>query len=207
MEARVEFPSWVVSKPGSFTTLYYSSLFTFHSSKGGIEHVALGTSVRHELKPNETRCKVISSSPIFTRFQESFRFVVSVSFSFLISLFFGGKVLFAGVGLTDKFVVDGTYVYSSLPCTPGYEMIGEVMEVGKQCTKIKQGTRVAALTTTGSWAAEIVLNEDDLVPIPEKLLDSLNYPAAIPLILNYVTAYQMLTRVSEENKRGKPSCV
>jgi hypothetical protein len=40
------------------------------------------------------------------------------------------QVLYSGVGLTDKFVCDGTYIFSSLPATPGYELIGRIVEVG-----------------------------------------------------------------------------
>ncbi len=122
------------------------------------------------------------------------------------------KVLYSGVGLTDKvksarclffvcafsfilqFVIDGTYIFASLPATPGYEFIGEVIAGGHHVKDLNPGTKVVCLGITGGWGEYVIKHEDDLVPIDPKLLESVDYPQAVALILNYVTAFQMIHR-------------
>lgn len=79
-----------------------------------------------------------------------------------------------------------------IPFVPGYSFIGDVDAVGKG-TSTAAGTRVAALTVYGSYAEYIYVREGDLIPVPA----TLDPAEAMPLILNYITAYQMLHRVAK----------
>lgn len=57
---------------------------------------------------------------------------------------------------------------------------------------IAPGTRVAALTRTGAWAERVVLDVDDLVPLP----GGLDPVAAETVIVNGLTAWRMLHRTA-----------
>jgi len=79
-----------------------------------------------------------------------------------------------------------------IPFVPGYSFIGDVDAVGEGVSAAV-GDRVAALTIYGSYAEYIYVRQGDLIPTPK----SLNPAEAVPLILNYITAYQMLHRVAK----------
>ena len=58
------------------------------------------------------------------------------------------RVLAAGVSFTDAMLRAGTYLgVPKPPFTPGYELVGVVDELGPGCTRLREGGRVAALTT------------------------------------------------------------
>lgn len=104
------------------------------------------------------------------------------------------KISSTGVGLTDVIMRYGYYPYApKLPFAPGYEILGRVTATGSNVTSVKVGQRVAAITVHGGYAEYIYLAPGELVPVPEEL-DSAE---AVSLILNYVTAYQMLHRVGQ----------
>jgi NADPH:quinone reductase-like Zn-dependent oxidoreductase len=103
------------------------------------------------------------------------------------------KILYAGVGFTDILMRYGNYIYApKIPFVPGYEIVGIVDLVGKGVTGISVGQRVAALTVHGGYAEYIYLPPENLIPVPSELAAS----EAVSLILNYVTAYQMLHRMA-----------
>ncbi|MEM8894884.1 MAG: medium chain dehydrogenase/reductase family protein [Bacteroidota bacterium] len=107
------------------------------------------------------------------------------------------KVLACGVGRTDIAMRYGYYPFApKIPFTPGYEIVGEVKEVGTVVSRFKVGDRVAALTVYGGYAEYIYLSEEDLVAVP----DGVQADEAVALILNYCTAYQMLHRVLKVKK-------
>ena len=60
------------------------------------------------------------------------------------------------------------------------------------------GARVAALTKVGAWADRVVLDDADLVPVP----DGLDPEAVETLIVNGVTAWRMLHRAAKV-RRGQ----
>ena len=104
------------------------------------------------------------------------------------------KIICTGVGFTDVIMRYGHYVFApKIPFVPGYEIIGTVDMLGKGASNISIGQLVAALTVHGGYAEYIYLPPEELVLVPENL-DS---KEALSLILNYVTAYQMLYRVAE----------
>ncbi len=79
------------------------------------------------------------------------------------------------------------------PFTPGYSILGVVDAVGESITSVKEGSRVAALTTFGGHAEYIYLSPEKLVAVP----DGLDSVKAVTLILNYLVAYQILHRVAK----------
>lgn len=103
------------------------------------------------------------------------------------------KVLAAGAGSTDITMRTGYYPYRPpFPFVPGYELVGVVDAVGPGVSSVKKGDRVAALTVSGAYAEYAVRKADELVPVPDGAGDA----EAVALVLNYVTAYQMIHRVA-----------
>ena len=87
----------------------------------------------------------------------------------------------------------GTYPLQKKPSlTPGYSVIGVVRLNGQDCSKFKIGDRVACLSKYEGQAELINLPEKYLVRVPE----GVDGKAAVALILDWVTAYQMLHRVA-----------
>ncbi len=102
------------------------------------------------------------------------------------------RVRAAGVGSTDLIVLAGKYRYApEIPLVPGYEVAGVVEAIGADVTGFKVGQRVAALTVYGSFAELLVRGAEHFLPIPDGVSD----PDAAAVILNYVTAWQMIHRV------------
>ena len=85
------------------------------------------------------------------------------------------------------------------PFVPGYAFVGIVEAMGEGVRDVKVGDRVAALTKYGSHAEVIYWNANELVPVPE----SLDPAEVVPLILNYLVAYQILHRVVHVKKGDK----
>ncbi len=104
------------------------------------------------------------------------------------------KIVATGVSFADVLMREGVYMgMPAFPFTPGYDIIGIVDMVGADVTNIKPGNTVAALTKTGGYAQYILLPEDELVTVP----DGIDPAEGVSLILNYITAYQMLFRTAK----------
>jgi len=101
------------------------------------------------------------------------------------------NVLAAGVSLPDLMMREGIHPETpSLPFTPGWDLIGVVDRLGDGVSDVTAGQLVAALPIHGAYAEYVCLPARDLVPVPSGL-----EPAeGVSLVLNYVTAYQMLHR-------------
>jgi NADPH:quinone reductase-like Zn-dependent oxidoreductase len=83
----------------------------------------------------------------------------------------------------------GTYpLQKKPPLTPGYSVIGKVRLNGKGCSRFRIGDRVACLSKYGGQAELINLPEKYLIPVPR----GVDPKAAVALILDWVTAYEML---------------
>jgi NADPH:quinone reductase-like Zn-dependent oxidoreductase len=94
----------------------------------------------------------------------------------------------------------GYYPFApKIPFTPGYEIIGVVDAIGEGVSRVDVGDRVAALTVYGGYAEYVFLNEEHLVKVPT----TLDPAEAVSLILNYVTAYQMLHRFAKVKSGDK----
>lgn len=90
-----------------------------------------------------------------------------------------GEALYAGTPLEQK-----------LPFVPGYAVIGDVDAVGAGVRESLIGERVGVLTVIGGYTEILYWKSDRLIPIP----NGLNPAEAIPLILNYIVAYQVMHR-------------
>ena len=101
------------------------------------------------------------------------------------------RVLAAGVSLPDVMMREGIHPETPrVPFTPGWDLVGTVDRVGPGVSGIEPGLRVAALPISGAYTDVICLSGRELVPVPPDL----DPAEAVSLILNYVTAYQMLHR-------------
>ena len=101
------------------------------------------------------------------------------------------RVLAAGVSLPDVMAREGVHPETPrVPFTPGWDLVGEVDRLGAGVSGVEHGRKIAALPIHGAYAEFVCLPQDELVPVPAGLDDS----EAVSLVLNYVTAYQMLHR-------------
>jgi NADPH:quinone reductase-like Zn-dependent oxidoreductase len=109
------------------------------------------------------------------------------------------RVLAASVSRPDVTVrrgealFSGSFLGQKLPFTPGYSVIGEVDAVGKGMTQVQPGNRVGVLTVTGGYTEVLYWRADRLIPVPA----ALDPAQAVPLILNYIVAYQTLHRKAQ----------
>lgn len=101
------------------------------------------------------------------------------------------RVLAAGVSLPDIMAREGVHPETpQVPFTPGWDLVGVVDRLGSGTSGIEPGQIIAALPISGAYAEFICLPQHELVPVPS----GLDAAEAVSLVLNYVTAYQMLYR-------------
>ncbi|SRR5581483_227784 len=103
------------------------------------------------------------------------------------------RVLAAGVSLPDVMMREGIHPETPrLPFTPGWDLVGLVDQLGDGVSGLEPGQMVAALPISGAYAELVCLPQRELVPVPA----GLDPAEAVSLILNYITAYQMLHRAA-----------
>jgi NADPH:quinone reductase len=101
------------------------------------------------------------------------------------------RVLAAGVALPDVMAREGVHPETpSVPFTPGWDLVGVVDRVGASVSDVEPGQTVAAMPISGAYAELVCLPRQELVPVPP----GLDAAEAVSLVLNYITAYQMLHR-------------
>lgn len=101
------------------------------------------------------------------------------------------RVRAAGVAFADVLMREGLYPGTPRPpFVPGYDVAGEVEAIAEGVSGFSLGQRVVAMTQFGGYQSAITVDAAFALPIP----DSLDCVQAIPLVLNYLTAYQMLKR-------------
>jgi NADPH:quinone reductase-like Zn-dependent oxidoreductase len=101
------------------------------------------------------------------------------------------KILATCVGRTDIGYRKGELSFApKIPFVPGYEILGVVDALGKGVTNVDVGDRVAALIGHGGYSEYIYLGKEHLIHVPANL----DPAEAVTLVLNYVSAYQMLHR-------------
>jgi NADPH:quinone reductase-like Zn-dependent oxidoreductase len=101
------------------------------------------------------------------------------------------KVLAAGVSLPDIMAREGIHPETPpVPFTPGWDLVGAVDRLGGGVSGIETGQIVAAMPISGAYAEFVCLPQRELVPVPA----GLDAAEAVSLVLNYITAYQMLHR-------------
>jgi NADPH:quinone reductase-like Zn-dependent oxidoreductase len=119
------------------------------------------------------------------------------------------RVLAAGVSLPDLLMREGVHPETpQLPFTPGWDLIGVVDQLGAGrppqwlrrtpadavvAGGIQPGQIVGALPISGAYAEFVCLPSRELIQVPS----GLDAAEAVSLILNYVTAYQMLHRSAQ----------
>ena len=113
------------------------------------------------------------------------------------------KVLAAGVSLPDIMAREGIHPETPhVPFTPGWDLVGVVDRLGSGVSGIELGQLVAAMPISGGYAEFVCLPQRELVPVPS----GLDPAEAVSLVLNYITAYQMLHR-SAKVKPGQRALI
>lgn len=102
------------------------------------------------------------------------------------------RVEAAGVALGDVMRRKGVYPGGPKPpFTPGYDGVGRIEAVGEGVSGLRAGERVAfCLDGIGGYSRYVWVGERDAIPVPA----SIDPHEAVCLVLNYVTAYQLLHR-------------
>jgi NADPH:quinone reductase-like Zn-dependent oxidoreductase len=104
------------------------------------------------------------------------------------------RIQAAGVGATDLIMLEGNYPFApKIPFVPGYEVVGIVDAIGARITGFEADQRVAALTVYGGFAEYLVRESEHFVSVPNGISDR----DAAAVILNFVTAWQMIHRVAK----------
>ena len=99
------------------------------------------------------------------------------------------KVKAAGLNFPDTLIIEGKYqIKPELPFSPGGEMAGEIIEVGPDVKHLKPGMRVMGLTGYGSFAEEMVVAENRVIPVPDAMSDE----TAAAFSMVYGTSYHAL---------------
>jgi len=103
------------------------------------------------------------------------------------------RVRATGVGATDLVMLGGHYPFApKIPFVPGYETVGVVDAIGASVTGFDVGQRVAALTVWGGFGELLLREAEHFVPVHAEVSDH----DAAAVILNFVTAWQMIHRVA-----------
>src|SRR5512143_1305500 len=109
------------------------------------------------------------------------------------------RVLAAGVSLPDIMAREGVHPETPpVPFTPGWDLVGVVDRIGEGVSGVEPGQTVTAMPIHGAYAEFICLPRHELVPVPA----GLDPAEAVSLVLNYITAYQMMHR-SAKVKTGQ----
>jgi len=99
------------------------------------------------------------------------------------------RVKTAGLNFPDTLIIEGKYqIKPELPFSPGGEMSGEIVEVGENVKGYKPGQRVMGLTGYGSFAEEMVVTADRVIPVPDGMSDE----QAAGFSMVYGTSYHAL---------------
>ena len=104
------------------------------------------------------------------------------------------KVLAAGVSYADLLMREG--VHPETPATPftlGWDLVGRVDRLGDGVSEFEPGQMVAALPVYGAYTEVTCLSREELIPVPE----GLDAAEAVSVVMNYVTAYQMMHRSAQ----------
>lgn len=115
------------------------------------------------------------------------------------------RVLASSLEYTD--VVIRRHLYAQTmrrrpPFVMGYDVVGEIDQIGDGVSGLQVGDRVADMTVLGSNATYRTLRADDVVRVPA----GVDAAEAAALILSWTTAYQLLHR-SAKVQRGQRALV
>jgi len=105
------------------------------------------------------------------------------------------RVLASGIEYTDVVIRRHLYPQTmrrQLPFVLGYDVIGEIDQIGDGVSGFRLGDRVANMTVLGANAAYLTLRADHSTRVPM----SVDPAEASALILSWTTAYQLLHRAA-----------
>ena len=98
-----------------------------------------------------------------------------------------------GISFAEHAMRLGRYfAQPAFPFTPGYDLVGRVLEVGPGGDETLLGRRVATMTKTGAWTGHAVVAARDSILVP----DGIEPEQAETVLVNGVTAWQMLHRAA-----------
>lgn len=104
-----------------------------------------------------------------------------------------------GVSFAEQQMRRGKYFNQpAFPFVPGYDVVGTVTAVGSDVDATMVGRRFAAVTKIGGWASSLLVAAADLVPVP----DGMDAAAAETVVVNGITAWQMLHRTAKVRTGG-----
>jgi NADPH2:quinone reductase len=95
-----------------------------------------------------------------------------------------------GVNFADTLMIAGQYqVRPPFPFSPGFEIAGDVIEVGEGVRHVKPGDRVMGISEYGGFAEEATVNAAMLLPIPP----GMDYATAAAFPVAYGTSHLALS--------------
>lgn len=98
------------------------------------------------------------------------------------------EVIAFGLNYADVMARNGKYRETPpLPTTIGYEVVGEVIAVGANCSSDLVGKRIVAFSQFGGYARHAVIEKEAFAVLREEVTDE----EALALCTQYVTAYYM----------------
>jgi NADPH2:quinone reductase len=115
------------------------------------------------------------------------------------------RVLASGLEYTDVLIRRHLYpqtIHRRLPFVMGYDLVGEIDQLGDGVSGFEIGDRVADMTVIGSNAAYRTLRADRLARVPS----GVDPAEAATLILSWTTGYQLLHRAARV-QRGQRALV
>ena len=99
------------------------------------------------------------------------------------------RVRAAGVNFADTLIIEGRYQDKpALPFVPGMEIAGRIDACGPEVAGLAPGDRVMALTGWGSFAEQVAVGGDKVMPIPP----SLDFNSAAAFGMTYGTSMHAL---------------
>ena len=91
------------------------------------------------------------------------------------------RVRACGVNFADSLITRGQYQKQPQPpFSPGFELSGEVLELGAGVEKIAVGDRLIAMTGHGGYAEQVVVDVNRCTPLPAAM--SWEHGAAFPVV-------------------------
>ncbi len=110
------------------------------------------------------------------------------------------RVRRAGVAFGDILQsANGFMRIKRFPFIPGYDVAGDIEEVGAGVSNLRIGERVTAFAPSGGYARYVTVDARLVMSLP----DAVSYDYGTALNVNYVSAWQMLTRVARVKSNQK----
>ncbi|WP_312679355.1 NADPH:quinone oxidoreductase family protein [Stutzerimonas nitrititolerans] len=95
----------------------------------------------------------------------------------------------AGVNFPDTLIIEGKYQFKPpFPFSPGGEAAGVVAAAGEKIAHLKVGDRVMALTGWGSFAEQVAVSGQNVLPIPAEM----DFTTAAAFSMTYGTSMHAL---------------